>query len=80
MEMLPPTGWGEVATRQQLDAVEDRFELRLDTLEQRFEARLDHGLDRVRLELAVGQRRMLQWLAATMVVMTGVFAALTRLG
>jgi hypothetical protein len=30
MEMLPPSGWGDVATRQQLEALEQRFELRLD--------------------------------------------------
>jgi hypothetical protein len=68
MEMLPPTGWGDVATRQQLDH-------RIEALE----ARLDHRIDTLRLEvvaqIADGQRRMMQWMVATMIALTGVGTA-----
>jgi hypothetical protein len=69
MEMLPPTGWSDVATRQQLGVLEERIELRLNA----FEARMDAKLER-------WGRRMIQWSVGTMITMTGVFAVVTRLG
>jgi hypothetical protein len=72
MEMLPPSGWGDVATRQQLDqkveALEDRFDLRMDAL------RSD-----VRAQIADGQRRMMQWSVGTMIAMTAGFATIVQL-
>ena len=60
MEMLPPTGWGDVATRQQLDhkvdALEARIDHRIDLLEARLETRA-----------ANGQRRIIQWNVATII-------------
>ena len=38
MEMLPPSGWGDVATRQQLDALDERIALRFAAVDARFEA------------------------------------------
>jgi hypothetical protein len=73
MEMLPPTGWGDVATRQQLDAVAARFDEKLDALEDRFELRMEAKIER-------WGRRMIQWSVGTMIAMTGVFAVVTRLG
>lgn len=35
MEHLPPVGWGDVATKQDLDHLESRIDVRLDALEQR---------------------------------------------
>ena len=37
MEMLPPSGWGDVATRQRLDALERGMDLRFQLVDQRFE-------------------------------------------
>ena len=39
MEMLPPSGWGDVATRQQLDALESRIDVKLESLEMRMDSR-----------------------------------------
>ena len=39
MEMLPPSGWGDVATRQQLDALESRINVKLESLELRMDSR-----------------------------------------
>jgi hypothetical protein len=38
MEMLPPVGWGDVATKRDLDALEERMDLRFEALDQRFDA------------------------------------------
>jgi hypothetical protein len=42
MELMPPVGWADVATKRDLEALEERmnlrFELRFDALDRRFEA------------------------------------------
>ena len=43
MEMLPPVGWADVATKRDLDALEERMNLRFELVDQRFEA-LEHKL------------------------------------
>lgn len=35
MESLAPTGWGDVATKADLDHLEERIQLRMDALEHR---------------------------------------------
>ncbi|HLF40905.1 MAG TPA: hypothetical protein VI854_05445 [Acidimicrobiia bacterium] len=44
MELLPPVGWADVATKRDLDGLEERMNLRLDGLEERFDLKLD-GLE-----------------------------------
>jgi len=54
MEMLPPSGWGDVATRQQLDAVERDVHLRITMLEAKVDARcdaIDARCDRIEAKL-----------------------------
>jgi hypothetical protein len=45
MEMLPPTGWGDVATRLQLEAadvaIRHELEARIDALDTKLGARID---------------------------------------
>ncbi len=41
MEMLPPSGWGDVATRQRVDALEHDMRLQFDTQQARNDARFD---------------------------------------
>ena len=36
MEMLPPVGWADVATKRDLDALEERMNLRFEQFELRF--------------------------------------------
>jgi hypothetical protein len=38
MAMLPPSGWSEVATKQDLAELEQRQTLRFDAIDQRFDA------------------------------------------
>ena len=35
MEMLPPVGWADVATKRDLDALEQRMDLRFEALENK---------------------------------------------
>jgi hypothetical protein len=44
MELLPPVGWADVATKQDLAALEQRMDLRFEAMEHRFEAQ-DHRFD-----------------------------------
>ena len=37
MELLPPVGWADVATKRDLDALEERMNLRFDLVDQRFD-------------------------------------------
>lgn len=53
MEMLPPVGWADVATKRDLDALEERMNLRFEFVDQRFD-RLEERFDQ-RFEL-VDQR------------------------
>jgi len=41
MEYLPPVGWADVATKRNLDALEQRLDLRIDALEQRLDLRIE---------------------------------------
>ena len=48
MEMMPPVGWADVATKRDLDALEERMNLRFQALEVRFDARfesMDHRFE-----------------------------------
>ena len=40
MEMLPPVGWADVATKRDLDELESRFGLRLEAAEHRLRAEI----------------------------------------
>jgi hypothetical protein len=68
MEMLPPSGWGDVATRQQVEALRREMQAELTT----FRAE-------VRAEIAEGQRRFLQWMIATVIAMASVSTAVAAL-
>jgi len=43
MEMMPPVGWADVATKRDLDALEERMNLRFELVDQRFEV-MEHKL------------------------------------
>ena len=67
MELMPPVGWADVATKRDLDALEQRIELR-------FEA-MDHRFDGLRHELVATFRGEL---LAAVTAQTNIISAQTR--
>jgi hypothetical protein len=50
MRLLPPVGWGDVATKRDLDLLAERLNTRIDRLAERFDGkieRLDGRIDAV---------------------------------
>ena len=41
MEMLPPVGWADVATKRDLDQLESRLEARMDRLAREFRGEME---------------------------------------
>jgi hypothetical protein len=79
MEMLPPTGWADVATKRDLDALEERTDARFEALE----TTMNHRFDAMRFEfdgkLATMERRIIQWNVATFIGLFAAMAALVKL-
>ena len=74
MQHLPPVGWSDVATKQDLTQLEERIELRFEKLDERF-ARLDEHIDaRIHAEI----NRLLLFLFPTMLTGLGLAAVIGR--
>jgi hypothetical protein len=92
MALLPPVGWGGVATRRDLELLEEKLGARIDRLDARVDARIDRleakidvGLAELRTQLAESraglQRTFMTWMLAsqtTVVATAGVLLAVFR--
>ena len=81
MELLPPVGWADVATKHDLDVRFDALDGRMGRLESRME-HLDGRMDRTetRLDDISRELRAQTWkLMTLMVVVVGVVVAAVRL-
>jgi hypothetical protein len=55
MELMPPVGWADVATKRELDALEERMNLRFELVDQRFEG-VDRRFEALEHKLMAGFR------------------------
>jgi hypothetical protein len=95
MNLLPPTGWGDVATRRDLhllearfDTLESRLDAKIDTLEARLDAKMDTIEARLdaKIEARLGElrsdmmRTLGTWLLASQAAVIAVVTLLVTLG
>jgi hypothetical protein len=86
MELLPPVGWADVATKQDLAALEGRIDARFDRVDARF-ASLDQRFELMEhkvLGIMERELRQLTWrlfaiYGATMTAMVGAVVAVAKL-
>lgn len=67
MEMLPPVGWADVATKRDLDLLETRIDARFESLRTEFEG-----------QLRTLEASLFKWMLPTMLTGLGFAAALGR--
>ena len=67
MEMMPPVGWADVATKHDLDALEERMNLRFELVDHRFEI-LEHKLLAAFRGELLGQANLISTQTRTLVI------------
>ena len=74
MELLPPVGWADVATKRDLDALEERMNLRFELVDHRFES-LEQRLDQ---RFEASEQRLLAAFRGELLAQSNVITAQTR--
>lgn len=76
MELLPPVGWADIATKTDVAALDTRVESRFETLE----ARMDKGFAEIRAELHQALRQQLWAIFGVLVTAIVISEAISRIG
>ncbi|MEZ5374129.1 MAG: hypothetical protein R2704_15655 [Microthrixaceae bacterium] len=83
MELLPPVGWADVATKRDLDQLEERTDLRFDNVDLKLtqvDLRAEARTAKLRADLTEAGRKMQGTLLSAIAVATAVLAAVTAWG
>ncbi len=79
MQLLPPVGWGDVATKHDIARLEqrlDRVDQRFDRVDQRFD-RVEERLDTLDVRVAGLQSSFVGWLLASQATVVAIIGAAT---
>lgn len=79
MTLLPPVGWAEVATKDDLRQLEARLDGRIDSLEHRLGGRMDQRMAELESRLTAALRTQLFALLGAMFSISGLTVAASRL-
>ena len=74
----PPGGWGELATRHDLEALEARVDRRFAEMEQRFDLKIDALRHELTATMEAGFRAQTWRLLTALIAAMGIFAAIVR--
>ena len=58
MELMPPVGWADVATKRDLDALEQRIDLRFEAMDHKFAA-IDHNFEAMNHQLEATKHELI---------------------
>ena len=84
MEMLPPVGWADVATKHDLSgglgALEERMGLRMEALEARLGERLESSLKDIQQEMREQANRFIGWVVGAAGLSVAAASLISRVG
>ena len=84
MEMMPPDGWADVATKRDLDALEERMNLRFELVDQRFVSldqrfgMMDQRFEMLDQRFEASEQRLLAAFRGELLAQSNVITAQTR--
>ena len=77
MELMPPVGWADVATKRDLDALEERMHLRFELVDQRFDL-VDRRFEMLEQRFETSEHKLMAAFRAELLAQSNVITTQTR--